>query len=111
MQQEMHPNEGEDPCCDIIEHDSGAFWKSLKLPHRRWLDDIEHSKKYKTREKSFPREGDGDQRDQLSGDLVDHDKLGIFDSRRPRHASGGGDTDQHDQHSQDDSNWGAQRGR
>ena len=78
MQQEMHPNEGQNSCRNIIEYDSGALWKSLQLPHRRRLDDIKDSKKYKAREKGFPREGDGDQRDQLSGDLVDDNKLRIF---------------------------------
>ncbi len=78
MQQEMHYHQGENSGRNIIEDDSGAFWKSFQLPHRRRLDDIESPKKYKTREKSFPRERDGDERDQLSGDFVDHDELRIF---------------------------------
>jgi len=96
MKQEMHRREGENSCRDVIEHDSGAFWKSLQLPHRRRLDDIERSKKYKTREKSFPCERDRDQRDELSGDFVDHHKLRIFRGRGSRHARGGGDADQCD---------------
>src|ERR1035438_5678332 len=89
----MHDNAGEDSCRHIVEHDSGAFWKSLQSPHRRGLDDIEGSKKYKTREESFPREGDGDQSDELPGDLVDYDELRVFPARRPGDASGGGDAD------------------
>ncbi len=82
MQQKMHHDEGKNSSRDVIEHDSGAFGKSLQLAHRRRLDDIERSKKYKTGEKSFPRKGDGDEGDQLSGDLVDDDELGIFCRRR-----------------------------
>jgi len=82
----MHYNERENSCRDIIEHDSGAFWKSLQLPHRRRLDDIERSKKYKTHEESLPRERDGDQRDQLTGNFVDHDKLRVFGGRGSRYA-------------------------
>jgi len=78
MQQEMHRNESENPGRNIIEDDSGALWKFLKLTHRRRLDDIESSKKYKTREQSFPHQRDSDESDELSGDFVDDDELGIF---------------------------------
>lgn len=78
MQQEMHHHECENPCGDVVEHDSGALWKCFQLPYRGRLDDIERSKKYKTREESFPREGDGDKGNQLSGDFVDYYELGIF---------------------------------
>ena len=56
----MHQNESENSRRDIIENDSGALGKFLQLAHRRRLDDIERSKKYKTREKSLPCEGDRD---------------------------------------------------
>ena len=78
MQQEMHRREGEKSSCNIIEHDSDPFRKLLQLPNWRRLEDIEGSKEYKTRQKSFPRQGDGDQRDQLSGNLVNNDQLWIF---------------------------------
>jgi hypothetical protein len=48
------------------------------LPDRGWLENIERSKKYKTRQKSFPRERDCDESDELSGYLVDYDKLRVF---------------------------------
>jgi hypothetical protein len=92
----MHDYESENARCHIVEYDPGAFWKFLQLPHRRRLDDIEGSKKYKTREKSFPCQRDGDQGDQLSGNLVDNDELRVFGGRRPGHACGGRNTDQGD---------------
>ena len=106
----MHSNEGENPCRHIIEYDSGALGKSLQLPHRRGLDDIEGSEKYKTREKSFPCHRDGDQCDQLPGNLVDNDKLGIFGGCCSRDASGGRNADERDDHGQRDGNRGTKRG-
>ena len=106
----MHHHERENPCGDIIEHDAGAIWKSFQLPYRRRLEDIKRSKKYKTGERSFPREGDGDERDQLAGYLVDDDELGVFASRRTRYPGGGGDADERDQERQGDGNWRPKRG-
>jgi hypothetical protein len=96
----MHRNERENPGCNIIEDDSGAFWKSLQLPHRRRLDDIERSKKYKTRQQSFPRQGDSNERNELSSDFVDDDELRIFGGGGTGYASGGGDADQRDEQGQ-----------
>jgi hypothetical protein len=106
----MHHYESENSCRDIIEHDSGAFGKSLQLAHRRRLEDIERSEKYKTREKSFPCQGDGDEGDELSGDLVDYDELWVFSARGARYARGGGDSDQRDQNCQFYGNRGSQLG-
>jgi len=108
MQQEMHYCECENSRRDIIEHNSSAFWKFLQLPHRRRFDDVERSKKYKTRKKSFPCEGDGNQRNQLPGNLVDDDELRILHSCRARYTSRGRDTDQRDQRGQGDGSQRAQ---
>src|ERR1700730_3439996 len=97
MQQEMHPNESENPCRNIIEYDSSAFWKSLQLPYRRRLHDIEGSEKYKTREKSLPSERDGDERDQLYGDFVDYDELSVLGGNGSSHARGARHADQGDE--------------
>ena len=78
MQQEMYRNPCEDPGCNVVKHNPGALWESLQLPHRRRLDDIERSKKYKTNEESLPREGNGNEGDELSGDFVDYYGLRIF---------------------------------
>ena len=110
MYQEMHHSEGKNSCCHVIEHDSGALGKFLQLSHRRRLDDVERSKKYKTGEESFPRQRDGDECDELSSDLVDHDELGVFPARGTGYAGGGGDADQRDEEGQGCSHWRAQCG-
>ncbi len=74
----MHDHESVESCRDIVEHDARSLRKSLQLPDRRRLDDIEGSKKYKAGEKSFPRQGDGNQGDELSGDLIDDHELRIL---------------------------------
>jgi len=93
----MHRDQRENSGCNIIENDSGTFWKLLQLPHRRRFDDIERSKKYKTREQSFPRQRDSDESDELSGDFVDDYELRIFDGGGAGNAGSGGDADQRDQ--------------
>ena len=102
MQQEMHHHKGVETGRNVVEHDSGAFGKRFQLAHRRWLDDIETSEKYKTREKSFPLKGDGDQGDQLSGDFVDYDKLWILQAGGAGDLRGCGDANQGDEQSQRD---------
>ena len=92
MQQKMHPNQSQDSCRHIVKHNSHSLRKLLQLPNRRRLNDIEGSEKYKTREKSFPCKRDRDQRDELSGDLINDNHLRIFaaqsscDSRRSGNA-------------------------
>ncbi len=94
----MHYYESIDSRGDVVEHDSGAFWKFLQLSNGRGLDDIERSKKYKTSEESFPREGNSNESDELSGDFIDHDELRILGCKGPRYLSGGGDADKnHDE--------------
>ena len=81
---------------DVVEHDPGALWQSFQLPHRRRLDDIEGSEKYKARRRDLPCERNGDQRDELAGNFVDHDECGIFAGRGPGNVGGGGYADQDD---------------
>ena len=88
----MHNDESIQSRPQVIDDDSDAFWQALQLPHRRWLQNIEDTKKYKAREKSFPSEGDSNQRDQLTGDFVNHHKLRIFQARRTPSPGGGGNS-------------------
>ena len=89
----MHDRERIKPRPQIIHHDSGAFRQPLQSPDWKRLQNIEDTKKYKAREKGFPSERDGDQRDQLSGDFVNHDELRIFHAGSPRYPRGGGNSD------------------
>jgi len=98
----LHYYESIDSRGDVVEHDSGAFWKFLQLSNGRWLDDIERSKKYKTSEKSFPRERDRDEGDELSGNFIDHDELRILGGGGACHLSGGGEADEDDDEYQGD---------
>ena len=93
----MHYHQSVKSGCDVIEHDSVAFGKFFQLANWRRLEDVEDSKKYKTGEKSLPRERDGDEGDQLSGNFVDDDELGIFGGRGAGDAGRGGYADERDQ--------------
>ena len=94
MQQKLHDHQRINSGGYIVQHNACPFRQPLQLSHRRWLQNIEDTKKYKTRQKSLPRERHGNERDQLPGNFVDNDKLWIFRSRRSGNLRCGGDTDQ-----------------
>jgi hypothetical protein len=77
----LHDYESVNSCGNVVEHDPRTLGKPFQLPHWRGLQDIENPEKYKTRKKAFPRERGGDQRDELTGDFIDYDELGIFAGR------------------------------
>src|SRR5712672_1825491 len=88
----MHDDESVQTGPQVVDYYSDAFWQSLQLTHRRWLQNIEDTKKYKAREKSFPSKRDSNQRDQLTCDFVDHHKLRIFQARRAPSVGSSGDS-------------------
>ena len=59
-------------------------------------------KSIKPSQQRFPRERNRDQGDELSGDFVDHDELGIFPAGGPGDPGGGGDADQDDEYGERD---------
>ena len=80
MKEKLHNYESVYSCCDIVEHDPGSFWQTFKLSYGRRLEDVKDSKKYKTGEKTLPRERNGDEGNQLSRYLVNDDEARIFDA-------------------------------
>ena len=93
MQQKLHHGPGVEARGHIVEHDAGSFGQTFQLAHRRRLDDVKPSEKYKGRQQRFPRHRDSDQSNQLSRDFVNDHKLRIFDSGCARHLSSSGNTD------------------
>ncbi len=111
MQDKLHHDERSDAGCHVVQDNSRAFRQFLELPYRRGLHNIEGPKKYKTREKSFPREGNRNQRDQLPGNLIDDNRLWIFAGRGARDAGSGGNSDRYGQRGQRERDSGPQIGR
>ena len=97
MQQELRCSQRVETCSHVVEHDSSAFWNCLQLSHRRWLDDIKGTKKYKARQKTFPGEGHGYESHKLTRNLINYDKLRISYPRAPRDPRSCGNADQRDQ--------------
>ena len=88
-QQYVHDGQSIQPRSHVVDHDAGAFRKTFEAPDRGRLRDIERSKKYKAQQQRFPRHGNPDQCDELSGDFVNHHKLRILEAGRPGDPSGG----------------------
>src|SRR6478672_2892031 len=62
MQKKLHDNQAVEPGRNIVDHDPSTFRQLFQLPDRRWLHDIEDTKKYKARQKRFPSQRSPNQR-------------------------------------------------
>ena len=89
MQQDLHYREGKETRAHIIHHNPDAVRKPFKLAHGWRLQCVERSKKYKAHEKRFPRDWRCRHGNQLSGNLVNHYELRIFEAGCPSYAGGG----------------------
>ena len=90
----MHDSERINPGAQIVDNNARALGESLQSADWKRLPHIEHTEEYKARKKSFPSEGDGDERDQLPGDFVDDDELRIFRAVGSGHRRRRGDSDE-----------------
>src|SRR5260370_21378856 len=92
VNQHLHDDVGINPGAQIVEHDAAASGQFFQLPQRRWLQDIESPKKYKTPQNILPTQGHSDERDELAGNLINHHLAGVGDAaftahdRRDRYA-------------------------
>src|ERR1700733_11979550 len=107
----MHDDERVNPCPEIVDDYTGAFGKLLQTADRKGFQNIEGTKQYKAGKKRFPSEGDRNESNELSGDLVDDDELRIFAAGSTGDAGGGGDADKSDDGGRDDCRPGALRER
>ena len=80
----------------VIDHDANPFGQSLEQPNRRRLQNVEDTKKYKSSQKGFPSQRDGDEGNELTRHFVDDDELRIFNARSARDSRGRGDADKRD---------------
>src|ERR1700722_15303592 len=81
----MHDSERIKSSSEAVNNIAGAFGEMLTPGDGERFPNIEDTKEYKAREKGFPTEGNGDESNQLPGDLVDDDKLWIFRGVIARH--------------------------
>ena len=76
--EEVGGEEGEEAGGDVVEHDAGAGGELLELADGRGFEDIEEAEEEEGEGGVAPVWGDGDEGDELSGDLVDDDVAGVF---------------------------------
>jgi hypothetical protein len=86
MQHDLHTSQGVKTGSHVVKHDAHAFAKMFKVAQGRRLYDIEPAKKYKAQQQRFPRGWYRDEGNELARHLVNHNKLGIFDSSGPANA-------------------------
>ena len=87
MQSDLHDDQRVKPRPNIIYYDAESLRKVLKLTHRRRFHNIESSEKYKAEQQRFPRDRHRNQGDELTCNLVDHDKLRVFQASGASHSS------------------------
>jgi hypothetical protein len=111
MQDKLHQDERADAGGYVVQNNSSTFGQLLQLPHWRRLHNIEGSKKYKTRQKTFPCHRSADERDQLARDFVNDDVLRIFIAGCARNPGCRGNTDRGSQNRERERSSRAQIGR
>ena len=84
MPEQMHYEQRINACANIIQYDARAFGNFFQLAHRRRLQNVESTEKYKTQKQRFPIQWDGDETDELAGDFVDDNESRIFEPARAR---------------------------
>ena len=62
----------------VIHHNASALRQPFQSPNGKRLPNIEDTKEYKAREKSFPSQRDSDERNQLPRNLINDDDLRIL---------------------------------
>ena len=81
MKKNVHEGQRVKSRSDIIYYDAETLREFLKLPDGRGFYDVEPSEKYKAEQQRFPRDGCANERDELTSDLVNHDKLRVSEAR------------------------------
>src|SRR5581483_6163523 len=111
MQQELHHRECVNPGANVVQNNSRSFGKTLDVAHRRGLQNVEPTKKYKAREQRFPRHWSKQKSDPLAGNFVDHDELRVLIIRGSRNASCRGNADEYSNQGNDCKNRWLSRNR
>ena len=99
---EMCEEESEEAGGNVVEHDAGAFVEAFELADGWRLEDVEETEEEEAEGEVFTVGRDGDEGDELAGDLVDDDVAGVFAVRLARDDGGGGDADERDGERGDD---------
>lgn len=82
------------PCANVIHHDSGPTRQRFQAAQRERLHYVKATKEYKTRQHVFPIHRNGNQRNHLAGDFINHNESGVFYTALSRYHGGGRNADQ-----------------
>ena len=90
---DLGDGEGEEAGGYVVEHDAGAGGEVFELADGRGLEDVEGAEEEEGEGGVAPVGGDGDEGDELAGDLVDDDVAGVFAAGFAGDDGGGWDAD------------------
>ncbi len=92
MKHDLHYSQSVKAGSHVVHHNADSLGEALELTHRRRLDDIEGSKKYKAQQQRLPCDRSRNQSDKLAGDFVDDHNLRILAIAGSGHAGGSGNS-------------------
>jgi hypothetical protein len=101
VEDDVGEDEGSDASGDVVEHDARAFGESFELADGPGLGDVEEAEEDEGEKRVLPGGGEGDESDELAGDLVDNDEAGIFTAGLSGDDGGGRDADESDEEGSD----------
>jgi hypothetical protein len=94
MKDDLHYSQTIKAGSHVVHHNADSLGEAFELTHRRRLDDIECSKKYKAQQQRLPCDRSRNQSDKLAGDFVDDYNLRVLATARARHLCGSRNSDQ-----------------
>src|SRR5271155_872294 len=75
---ELDADQGVNPGCDVVEHDTPAFGQVFNFANWRRFPDIEGAEENQADERVLPTPGSGNERDPLADYFVRDHKLRVF---------------------------------
>src|ERR1700761_1320502 len=78
MVDELHANERVDSCAEVVDDNADALREGFEAADRLRLQDVEEAEEKERENRVRPVGWDGDECDELAGDLVDDDEARVF---------------------------------
>ena len=81
----LRQKQSKNPGGDVVQHDAGTFEETLELADWRRFEDVEETEEKQAQCCVAPVGGDGDEGNELAGNLVDDNVAGVLAARLAGH--------------------------